>query len=231
MKRYSVLLIITSFFLCFVFQFAGAQTPTPSPEKKEKKEVLLEKADKIKYDSQNEQFVASGNVIAVQGKNRIQCQDLSFSLKDNQGTFTGGVAVARDKTTIRSTSMDGDFDQDRYTFDGEVELKKERQEKEGTSTILWKAQKLAYNGNTEEAQSEEGVEITWKQTTIKAQKASYFPKDEARNQLERIELDGQVFITEKEREIEVNRAVYYLDTETLEAETIIRARFILGEKK
>ena len=51
------------------------------------KEVILEKAEKIRYDSAGETFVATGGVVAVQGANRIQCQELTFNLKNNKGSF------------------------------------------------------------------------------------------------------------------------------------------------
>jgi len=114
-------------------------------------------------------------------------------------------------------------------FSGDVVLKKEREEENGTSTIIWRTSSLSYNGETEEARSENGSEIIWKETTIKTDKAVYFPEDKEKNQLERIEMEGEILITEKERELQVGKAVYYLDTETLEAEKIIKAKFILKD--
>ncbi len=202
----------------------GAQEATPTT-----KEVLLERADKIKYDSKGETFVASGQVVAIQGENRIQCEELFFNLKENQGDFKGQVVVTRGKTEIRAQSMSGDFDTEIYQFKDQVELKKEREEEEGTSLILWKASVLSYNGKSEEAWSEGGVEISWKEIRIKADKVHYFPKGEG--QEERMFLEGQVLITEKNRELEVQRATYYLDSETLDAEGITRGKFLIEEKK
>lgn len=230
MKKQFIHLIFIALMVITVFQGANAQEPTATPENTpKKKEVILESADKIKYDSKGETFIATGQVTAIQGKNRIKCQELNFNLKDNKGTFSGSVIITRDKTEITATTMEGDFDQELYGFTGDVVLKKERVEDSGTSTLIWKAPSLTFNGNTEEARSESSSDITWKETTIKADKAAYFPKDDAKSQLERIELEGQIFITEKEREIQVGKAVYYLDTETLEAEKIIKAKFIIGD--
>jgi lipopolysaccharide assembly outer membrane protein LptD (OstA) len=231
LKKHTVLVIFVAFFLLLVGQSLDAQEPTITPEENtpEKKEVLLESADKITYDSKGETFVAIGQVIAIQGKNRIQCQELNFNLKDNTGVFEGNVTVTRDQTEIIATSMEGDFDEELYQFSGDVILKKEREEETGTSTIIWKAPTLTYNGETEEARSENGSDIVWKETTIKTDRAVYFPKDDEKNQLERIEMEGEILITEKERELQVGKAVYYLDSETLEAEKIIKAKFILGD--
>ena len=230
LKKHIIHIILVVLFLCTVCQNVYSQEPETTPENTpEKKEVLLESADRIKYDSKAETFIATGQVTAIQGKNRIQCQEINFNLKDNKGVFTGNVVITRDKTEITATTMEGDFDQELYLFSGDVILKKERKEESGTSTIFWKAASLTYNGETEEAQSESGSEINWKETTIKADKAVYFPKDEAKGQLERIELDGQILITEKERELQVGKAVYYLDSEVLEAEKIIKAKFILKD--
>ena len=231
MKKHTVLIILVVLFLLLVGQSLDAQEPTVTPEENtpEKKEVLLESADRITYDSKGETFVAIGQVIAVQGKNRIHCQELNFNLKNNTGVFEGNVSVTRDKTEIIATSMEGDFDEELYLFTGDVILNKEREEENGTSTIIWKAPALTFNGETEEAWSENGSEIAWKETTIKTDKAVYFPKDEEKNQLERIEMEGEIFITEKERELQVGKAVYYLDAETLEAEKIIKAKFIIGD--
>jgi lipopolysaccharide export system protein LptA len=44
-------------------------------------------------------------------------------------------------------------------------------------------------------------------------------------------LEGNVVITEKEREIQVAQAVYFLDTEKLEASGITRAKFVIREKE
>lgn len=231
LKKHTVLIILVVLFLLLVGQSLDAQEPTVTPEENtpEKKEVLLESADRITYDSKGETFVAIGQVIAVQGKNRIHCQELNFNLKNNTGVFEGNVSVTRDKTEIIATSMEGDFDEELYLFTGDVILNKEREEENGTSTIIWKAPALTFNGETEEAWSENGSEIAWKETTIKTDKAVYFPKDEEKNQLERIEMEGEIFITEKERELQVGKAVYYLDAETLEAEKIIKAKFIIGD--
>ena len=231
MEKNIVLIILVALILLFVGQSLGAQEPTITPEEKtpEKKEVLLESADRITYDSKKETFIASGQVIAVQGKNRIQCQELNFNLKDNTGVFEGNVTISRDKTIISATKMEGDFDEELYQFSGDVILQKEREEENGTSTIIWKAPTLIFNGETEEARSENGSEIVWKETTIKTNKAVYFPKDEEKKQLERIEMEGETLITEKERELQVGKAVYYLDSETLEAEKIIKAKFILKD--
>jgi len=231
LKKHTVLIILVVLFLLLVGQSLDAQEPTVTPEENtpEKKEVLLETADRITYDSKGETFVAIGQVIAVQGKNRIHCQELNFNLKNNTGVFEGNVSVTRDKTEIIATLMEGDFDEELYLFTGDVILNKEREEENGTSTIIWKAPALTFNGETEEAWSENGSEIAWKETTIKTDKAVYFPKDEEKNQLERIEMEGEIFITEKERELQVGKAVYYLDSETLEAEKIIKAKFIIGD--
>jgi len=230
LKKSLVLIIVLATMFFLVFQSANAQEPTPTPEvTSEKKEVLLESADHITYSSQDEKFIARGNVTAIQGKNRILCQELNFDLENNQGVFGGNVTITRDKTEITSATMEGDFDQELYQFSGDVILKKEREEDSGTSTIIWKAPSLSFNGETEEAKSESGCEIVWKETTIKADKASYFPEDDEKNQLERIELEGQIFITENERELQVGKAVYYLDSETLEAENIIKAKFIIED--
>jgi len=195
------------------------------------KEVILEKAEKIRYDSAGEIFVATGGVVVIQGENRIQCQELTFNLKDNKGSFKGEIVVTRNDTEIRSSLMEGDFDAEIYLFKEGVKLKKERQEEgEEVSFIFWRASLLHYNGETEEAWSEEGVEIEWKETKIKADRAHYYPGKEGTGEEERIILEGNVFITEKDREIEVAKAIYYLDTEVLEAEGIIHARFIIQEK-
>lgn len=206
--------------------FAGIAFPQDAP-----KEVTLERAERIAYDSKNEVFTASGNVVVIQGENRIECQELTFNLKDNRGSFQGGVRVTRGKTEIRALAMEGDFDAEVYTFSGGVELRKTREEEGGTSVIVWKAEALAYNGKNDEAWSDGAVEITWKEVTLRANRAHYFPKDEAKGETERVVLEGDVVITEKDREIAVARAVYFLDTETLEAEGITRAKFIIKEKE
>lgn len=228
-------LLLASFLLFLPCSFAQEvqtnEAAQGAQEAQDNKEVILEKAEKIRYDSAGEIFVASGRVIAIQGENRIQCQELTFNLKDNQGIFKGEVVVARGKTEIRSSLMEGDFDAEIYLFKEGVELKKEREEEEGeTSFIFWKAPLLYYNGNTEEAWSEEGAEIEWKETKIKADQAHYYPENGEGGEKERIVLEGKVFITEKDREMEVTKAVYYLDTEVLEAEGITRARFLIEEK-
>lgn len=210
----------------FVFFLAGTLLAQEGP-----KEVFLERAEKISYDAKNEVFTASGNVVVVQGENRIECQELVFDLKENRGSFRGDVRVTRGKTEIRALTMEGDFDAEIYTFAGGVELQKIREKDGETSVILWKAATLSYNGKNEEAWSEGGVEITWKEIVLRADKAHYFPRDEAQKQEERVVLEGNVAVTEKEREIAMARAVYFLDTETLEAEGVTRAKFVIKEKE
>ncbi|HSV31157.1 MAG TPA: hypothetical protein VLH40_03930 [Atribacteraceae bacterium] len=193
------------------------------------REVVLERAERVRYDSLKNIFEALGNVRAIQGQNLIETQEMEYNLETNTGVFRGGVVVTREATVIRSETMDGDFDAELYLFQGGVELTKERQEEEGTSTIFWKAQEISFDGNTEEAWSEGAAEITWKEVNISAQRVHYFPADEGAGTLERMAFEGEVIITEQEREILAERAVYYLADEVLEAENIIRARFIIED--
>lgn len=218
--------LATSFAIWLLLVTFLVTTIFAQEEKKEKREVFLEAADKIQYDSQKEIFLAQGNVVAVEGQNRIVCQELTFNLKENKGTFSGQVMVSRGKTLIQASQLQGDFDAELYLFIGEVLLKKERSNGE-TTYIIWKAPQLSFNGKTEEAWSESGAEITWKDINLKADQVFYYPKDEATQQEERIVLEGNVLITEKEREIQAKKAVYYLDSEILEAEGVAKATFIL----
>ncbi|MDI3531172.1 MAG: hypothetical protein PWP60_1021 [Candidatus Atribacteria bacterium] len=218
---------LTAFWIIWVLclAFLGA-TAFAQEETGQKREVLLERADKIQYDSQKETFLAQGNVVAVEGQNRITCQELVFNLQENTGIFSGQVVVTREKTVIQASRMEGDFDEEIYLFSGEVLLKKERSNEE-TTYIIWKASQLSFNGETEEAWSENGAEITWKEISLKADKVFYYPEDEATQQEERIVLEGNVLITEKEREIQVEKATYYLDSEVLDAEGVIKATFVI----
>lgn len=192
------------------------------------REVILESADRIKYDSLRDLFEAFGNVRAIQGKNLIETQEMEYDLEANTGLFRGGVVVTRDDTVIRSLTMEGDFDQERYLFLGGAELAKEREEDEGTSTIFWKAETITFDGNTEEAWSEEAADITWKDVRIQAQRVYYYPENQETGEPERMILEEEVIILEKEREIVAGSAVYYLEDERLEADDIIRARFIIN---
>ncbi|MCX7668098.1 MAG: hypothetical protein N2Z84_04105, partial [Atribacterota bacterium] len=99
MKKTYFLLVVLLGVVVFATSLS-AQEGTPTT-----KEVLLERADRIKYDSKGETFVASGQVVAIQGENRIQCEELFFNLKENQGDFKGQVVVTRGKTEIRAQNM------------------------------------------------------------------------------------------------------------------------------
>ncbi len=225
MTNLSNKLVVSLIIWIVLFAFSGAAI-FAQEEAKKTREVLLEQADKIQYDSQKETFLAQGNVVAVEGENRITCQELAFNLRENKGIFSGQVVVTRERTVIQASRMEGNFDEELYLFSGEVLLKKERSNEE-TTYIIWKAPQLSFNGETEEAWSENGAEITWKEISLKADKVFYYPKDEATQQEERIVLEGNVLITEKEREIQVEKAVYYLDSEVLEAEGVIKATFVI----
>lgn len=236
MKK-NVILIIGSIFLVLLLSWTVAAQEEPEVNSADEelangdnKEVVLEQADSIRYDAQNEVFIAQGGVVAIEGKSRIECEKLEFNLKENTGVFQEKVVVRRDKTEINSQIMRGDFDQDLYFFEGEVILRKEREEEDGTSTIVWSAPSLTFEADTERAWSEGGVEIAWKDTSIQAQKAFYYPEDEESGEPEKIVLAGKTLISEADREIEAEGATYYLDSEVLEAEKVIRATFQIEKK-
>lgn len=236
MKK-NVILIIGSIFLVLLLSWTVAAQEEPEVNSADEelangdnKEVVLEQADSIRYDAQNEVFIAQGGVVAIEGKSRIECEKLEFNLKENTGVFQEKVVVRRDKTEINSQIMRGDFDQDLYFFEGEVILRKEREEEDGTSTIVWLAPSLTFEADTEKAWSEGGVEIAWKDTSIQAQKAFYYPEDEESGEPEKIVLAGKTLISEADREIEAEGATYYLDSEVLEAEKVIRATFQIEKK-
>ncbi len=195
----------------------------------ERREVILESAERIRYDSQQEKFEAFGNVTAIQGKNHIITQEMDYDLQANTGIFLGGVTVTREDTIILAREMEGDFDGEIYLFREDVELQKEREEDEGTSTIFWRTALLHFQGDTEEAWSEDHSDIEWKDITISAAQVRYYPGNEETAEEERMEMSGDILILEKDREIRAGTAVYYLDSEILEAENIISARFIIGD--
>jgi len=233
----SPIFIISSVFLVLALSFAvaaqeetAADTASSELTAGDNNEVVLERADSIRYDAQNEVFIAQGKVVAIEGKSRIECERLEFNLQQNTGVFQEKVVVRQDKTEIRAQTMQGDFDQDLYFFEGEVTLEKERQEEDGTSTIVWSAPSLTFEADSERAWSEGGVEIVWKETSIRAQKAFYYPANEESGELERIVLEGELLISEPDREIEAEGATYYLDSEVLEAEKVIRATFQIEKK-
>ena len=213
-NRFLLIFIIFSLIMFLPF-CAFAQEET---EEKEESEVNLT-ADNVTYDKNIDKMLFTGNVIITQEDIILTAQEADFDVDKKIGNIKGEIKLVHSDITITGETLEAFLNDKRYIFQEKVILVQERKdEEEKEDNITWNCNNLEIFTDTQDLTATGEVKILKKDYTITAEKAVYNDKEQ------KITLTGKVRIEEEAgRWITGDKAVFYIDSERLEAEGNVRS--------
>ena len=213
-NRFLLIFIILSLSMFLTF-CAFAQEET---EEKEESEVNLT-ADNVTYDKNIDKMLFTGNVIITQEDIILTAQEADFDVDKKIGNIKGEIKLVQSDITITGETLEAFLNDKRYIFQEKVILVQERKdEEEKEDNITWNCNNLEIFTDTQDLTATGEVKILKKDYTITAEKAVYNDKEQ------KITLTGKVRIEEEAgRWITGDKAVFYIDSERLEAEGNVRS--------
>jgi len=189
-------------------------------EKKETEESVVNiEADNVTYDKSTDKMIFEGNVIVTQEDITLTAQEADFDVDKKIGQIKGDIKLVQSDITITGETLEAFLNDKRYIFQEKVVLIQERKDKEEKEdNITWNCNNLEIFTDTQDLTATGEVKILKKDYTITAEEAVY--NDEA----QKITLTGKVRIEEEDgRWITGDKAVFYIDSERLEAEGNVRS--------
>jgi len=213
-NRFLLIFIILSLSMFLTFP-VSAQEET---EEKEESEVNLT-ADNVTYDKNIDKMLFTGNVIITQEDIILTAQEADFDVDKKIGNIKGEIKLVQSDITITGETLEAFLNDKRYIFQEKVILVQERKdEEEKEDNITWNCNNLEIFTDTQDLTATGEVKILKKDYTITAEKAVYNDKEQ------KITLTGKVRIEEEAgRWITGDKAVFYIDSERLEAEGNVRS--------
>ena len=213
-NRFLLIFIIFSLIMFLPF-CAFAQEET---EEKEESEVNLT-ADNVTYDKNIDKMLFTGNVIITQEDIILTAQEADFDVDKKIGQIKGDIKLVQTDITITGETLEAFLNDKRYIFQEKVILIQERKDKEEKEdNITWNCNNLEIFTDTQDLTATGEVKILKKDYTITAEEAVYNDKEQ------KITLTGKVRIEEEAgRWITGEKAVFYIDSERLEAEGNVKS--------
>jgi lipopolysaccharide assembly outer membrane protein LptD (OstA) len=209
------LLIFCIIFLV-IFSFFCASAQEEGKEEKGKVESVVNiKADNVTYDKSNDKMIFVGNVVITQEDIVLTAQEADFDVDKKIGQISGDIKLVQTDITITGETLEAYLNDKRYIFQEMVKLIQERKDKEEKEdNIIWNCKKLEIFTDTRNLTATGEVKILKKDYTITAEEAVYNDKEQ------KIDLTGKVKIEEQDskRWISGDKAVFYIETEKLEAQ-------------
>ena len=189
-------------------------------EKKEAEESVVNiEADNVTYDKSTDKMFFEGNVIVTQEDIILTAQEADFDVDKKIGNIKGEIKLVQTNITITGEMLEAYLNDKRYIFQEKVILIQERKDKEEKEdNIIWNCNNLDILTDTQDLTATGEVKIFKKDYTITAEKAIYNDKEQ------KITLESKVKIEEEGgRWISSDKAVFYIDSERLEAEGNVRS--------
>jgi len=185
-------------------------------EKKEAEESVVNiEANNVTYDKSTDKMIFEGNVIITQEDITLTAREADFDVDKKIGQIKGDIKLVQSDITITGETLEAFLNDKKYIFQEKVILIQERKDKEEKKdNIVWNCNMLEIFTDTRDLTATGGVKIFKKDYIITAERAIYNDKEQ------KIDLIGKVRIEEKEggRWITGDKAVFYIETERLEAE-------------
>ena len=213
-SRFLLTFIIFSLIIFLSFSVSAQE------EKKETEESVVNiEADNVTYDKSTDKMIFEGNVIVTQEDITLTAQEADFDVDKKIGQIKGDIKLVQSDITITGETLEAFLNDKRYIFQEKVVLIQERKDKEEKEdNITWNCNNLEIFTDTQDLTATGEVKILKKDYTITAEEAVY--NDEA----QKITLTGKVRIEEEGgRWITGDKAVFYIDSERLEAEGNVRS--------
>jgi len=189
-------------------------------EKKETEESVVNiQADNVTYDKGTDKMNFEGNVIVTQEDIVLTAQEADFDVDKKVGQIKGDIKLVQSDITITGETLEAYLNDKRYIFQEKIVLIQERKDKEEKEdNITWNCNNLEIFTDTKDLTATGEVKILKKDYTITAGEAVYNDKEQ------KITLTGKVRIEEESgRWITGDKAVFYIDSERLEAEGSVRS--------
>ncbi|MGB6607438.1 MAG: LptA/OstA family protein [Atribacterota bacterium] len=212
----SFLLILIIFSLIIFLSFSVSA----QEEKKETEESVVNiEADNVTYDKSTDKMIFEGNVIVTQEDITLTAQEADFDVDKKIGQIKGDIKLVQSDITITGETLEAFLNDKRYIFQEKVVLIQERKDKEEKEdNITWNCNNLEIFTDTQDLTATGEVKILKKDYTITAEEAVYNDNEQ------KITLKGKVRIEEEAgRWITGDKAVFYIDSERLEAEGNVRS--------
>jgi lipopolysaccharide assembly outer membrane protein LptD (OstA) len=190
-----------------------------SAQEEKKESVVNIEADNVTYDKSTDKMIFEGNVIIIQEDITLTAQEADFDVDKKIGQIKGNIKLVQSDITITGETLEAFLNDKRYIFQEKVILIQERKdEEEKEDNITWNCNNLEIFTDTQDLTATGEVKILKKDYTITAEKAVYNDKEQ------KITLTGKVRIEEEGgRWITGDKAVFYIDSERLEAEGNVRS--------
>jgi len=190
-----------------------------SAQEEKKESVVNIEADNVTYDKSTDKMIFVGNVIVTQEDITLTAQEADFDVDKKVGQIKGDIKLVQSDITITGETLEAFLNDKKYIFQEKVILVQERKDKEDKEdNITWNCNNLEIFTDTQDLTATGEVKILKKDYTITAEEAVYNDKEQ------KITLTAKVRIEEEGgRWITGDKAVFYIDSERLEAEGNVRS--------
>ncbi|UCH36518.1 MAG: hypothetical protein JSV65_09240 [Armatimonadota bacterium] len=104
---------------------AAATAPAAADETggdKKTEEVLLEHADRVRYDNKTKEYTLTGDVVLRHEDGVLRAQTVRMNSDTKKGVATGDLSFADEETTLTAERLEIDFDARIGLFKGDVRL-------------------------------------------------------------------------------------------------------------
>ena len=211
--------ILLIFFVLSLIMFLSFCASAQEEKKETEESVVNIQADNVTYDKSTDKMIFEGNVIITQEDITLTAREADFDVDKKIGQIKGDIKLVQTDVTITGETLEAFLNDKKYIFQQKVILVQERQDKEEKEdNITWNCNNLEIFTDTQDLTATGEVKILKKDYTITAEEAVYNDKEQ------KITLTSKVRIEEEGgRWITGDKAVFYIESERLEAEGNVRS--------
>ena len=211
--------ILLIFFVLSLIMFLSFCASAQEEKKETEESVVNIQADNVTYDKSTDKMIFEGNVIITQEDITLTAQEADFDVDKKIGDIKGDIKLVQSDITITGETLEAFLNDKKYIFQEKVILIQERKDEEDKEdNIIWNCNNLEIFTDTQDLTATGEVKILKKDYTITAEEAVYNDKEQ------KITLTSKVRIEEEGgRWITGDKAVFYIESERLEAEGNVRS--------
>jgi len=211
--------ILLIFFILSLIMFLSFCASAQEEKKETEESVVNIQADNVTYDKSTDKMIFEGNVIITQEDITLTAQEADFDVDKKIGDIKGDIKLVQSDITITGETLEAFLNDKKYIFQEKVILIQERKDEEDKEdNIIWNCNNLEIFTDTQDLTATGEVKILKKDYTITAEEAVYNDKEQ------KITLTSKVRIEEEGgRWITGDKAVFYIESERLEAEGNVRS--------
>jgi lipopolysaccharide assembly outer membrane protein LptD (OstA) len=230
----------------------AAAAPKPEPANHTTDEVVLEHADRVRYDRRTQQYELTGGVVVRHEDGVLRAQTMRLNRETKKGDAGGDLSFTDGRTVVTAQRLEIDFDAREVVFKGEVRLVTQKQpapksgaekpagavaakapdEQEQPFREYWRDRteircpQLVYNYRDHRALARGGVSARQKDRTGRADEAVYTDQDEL------LVLTGKVEMkNERGQTFRADKITVSVKEDWLEAEGGVASRLLVEQEK